>query len=502
MLSQNDIIYFVLTDRFYDGDQKNNFDVDKSNPFAYHGGDFAGIIKKIPYLKNLGITALWITPVYINIHMADKKFYGYHGYWPLDFEKIDPHLYTEKPGREPGSKAYLKDLADELHRHNIKLVLDMVVNHTGYNHPGLVNDPSSKIKADWFNEANLSFEQSEEHGRMMGLPDLDQDHPEVADYFANVILDWIEDTGIDCIRMDTVKNVERVFWQRFKTVVKGKHPNVSLLGEVLENDVDRLAEFQKYFAFDSLFDFPLQSVINDIFIYGASLNILASSGLSGAQGLIDKDSHYTNHNRLVTLLDNHDLPARFITKAMQACGGDKKKAAEMLKLAMTFMMTTRGIPQIYYGTEIALEGGADPDNRRDMPWEIFKDDEPLEQYSIERDVFLHTKNLIKLRKENESLQFGTLTTLYADNFIYAYLREFRGNAIITVINNGSASMPVPLDISIEYNANIPPRVINLFKGKKLINFIDTHSPLIPVKNGRFSVSLAGKTAAVYGIAWE
>jgi alpha-amylase len=115
MLTQDDIIYFVVTDRFANGDHDNDADVDPSNPHGYHGGDFMGIVERIPYLQNLGVTALWITPVFEQIHLPEYGKWGYHGYWPLDFEKVDPHLYRPKPGIPTGSKRYLKDLVDQLH---------------------------------------------------------------------------------------------------------------------------------------------------------------------------------------------------------------------------------------------------------------------------------------------------------------------------------------------------------------------------------------------------
>jgi alpha-amylase len=131
---QNDIIYFIITDRFY-GLENPGFKskIDKTNPFKYHGGNFEGIIEKIPYLKKLGITALWITPVYLQIDI--EKVDGYHGYWAVDFNSINPSLYLKNAKYKDGSKEYLKDLVDKLHENGIKLILDMVVNHTGYAHP-------------------------------------------------------------------------------------------------------------------------------------------------------------------------------------------------------------------------------------------------------------------------------------------------------------------------------------------------------------------------------
>ena len=496
MLSQDDIIYFILTDRFYDGDPGNDFDVDLNNPCAYHGGDFNGIIKKIPYLKTLGITALWITPVYENTNLPQKNSWGYHGYWPKDFEKIDPHLYSPVAGIPEGSKQYLKLLANALHENGIKLILDMVVNHVGYNHPVFRQEKGTRIKESWFNRPGLL---TDEEVFLAGLPDLDQHNMEVADYFINVTLDWIEETGIDCIRMDTVKNVEHIFWYYFKTYVKGKYPDVSLLGEVLVTDIDELSQFQQHFAFDSLFDFPLQKAIKEVFIEEGSFNILARPGLSDAEipGILNKDNVYTNHNRLVTLMDNHDLPMRFISGILSRYGNDRQIALAVYKMVITFMMTTRGIPQIFYGNEFGMEGFADPDNRRDMPWKILGEDfSPRDEYGFEKEIFLHIKKLIAFRKENQALCWGSLVTLYADCFIYAYLREFRGNVVIVAMNNGHDPMAEPLGIDITNNSNIPQRVRDLLENSLLPDFLGS-SGSIRIQNGQFSIKLDGKTSAIH-----
>ncbi len=497
MLRQNDVIYFLLTDRFYDGDPNNNADVDLNNPYAYHGGDFSGILKKIPYLKNLGVTAIWITPVYKNLHNLAYKHYGYHGYWPLDFDAVDPHLYTPRPGRKDGDKAYLKDLVDELHANDLKLVLDMVVNHTGYDHPGLRDDPSTPIRTTWFNHASHT---SDEEGRMWGLPDLDQDNPEVADYFVSSILDWIDKTGLDCIRMDTVKHVERTFWQQYKQYVRGKYPNVSLIGEVLAGDIGLLSSYQKFFAFDSVFDFPLQFALSDVFLRDASPRLLARPGLSPQEppGVLDRDSEYTNGNRLVTLLDNHDLPRRFMSDCLGRANGDVAVARRLYLLALSFLLTTRGIPQIYYGTEIGMEGGGDPDNRRDMPWDVFGDNlEPRPEREGEALIFKHMQRLLRLRRENEALTYGSLITLYVDDFLYIYLREFQGEFAIVAINNGWLPMTEPVRVAIAGNSAIPPRTKRLVETNALVDYLKADGPLTHVQNGDLWIKVEGKSAAVY-----
>lgn len=499
MLTQDDIIYFIITDRFFDGDPDNNQDVEITNPTGYHGGDFQGIIDRIPYLQNLGVTALWITPVYENSHLSEHGSWGYHGYWPLDFEKVDSHLYSPKPGVPAGSKRYLKDLVDQLHAAGIKLILDMVVNHTAYNHPGLSGDPSTPIKPHWFNHPHSEHEVGDVGSWMAGLPDLQQDQPEVADYFVGVIADWIAETGVDCIRMDTVKNVEGIFWHYYKTVIKGHFPQTTLLGEVLDFDIDRLSAFQRHFAFDSLFDFPLQRAIEQSFIFGDSLTAITapySSLIHPGSGVLDRDNMYTNHNKLVTLLDNHDLRARFLTLALEHSGGHRGWAVQTLILALTLMLTSRGIPQIYYGTELGLEGGADPDNRRDMPWHLLPNGlEPSDEHAEAALIFQATKQLIGIRKESAALKYGSQLTLYVNDAHYVYIREYRDEWVIVAFNLTNEDMTEPLHVSFSDNDILPPRLKEAMANQQYVDIL-RQVPSGHMDNMQLSLTLKARSASI------
>src|SRR5512133_95230 len=223
-ISQQDIIYFLITDRFYGIPNPAFPTVDKKDPLAWHGGNFDGIKEKIPYLKKLGITALWITPVYLQVSRPEHDAQPYHGYWTLDFNKVDPHLYIDK-GYEHGSRKYLKDLADELHRNGIKIILDVVVNHAGYDHPGHtgIGENPTPIRQGWFNSDSLSVNENLIKGELSGLPDFNLDNTDVIDYHIQSLLGWISEAGIDGIRMDTAKHVERGFWNYFKTQLRGMY---------------------------------------------------------------------------------------------------------------------------------------------------------------------------------------------------------------------------------------------------------------------------------------
>jgi glycosidase len=493
-LQQNDVIYFILTDRFYGApNAASSIGINKNDPLAWHGGNFDGIIEKIPYLKNLGITALWITPVYLQMQTPCIKAQPYHGYWALDFNAVDPHLYKKKSRYKAGSKKYLADLVKKLHDNGIKVILDMVVNHTGYDHPGTTNAENNPtpIRSDWFNHDPDHYDAVKTS--LSGLPDLNLDNIEVIDYQIKTIASWIKDTGIDVIRMDTAKHVERGFWNYFKTQLRGIFPNVSLLGEVLVFDIDELTNFQKFWGFDMLFDFPVQRAIQDVFIYNCGMNVFYSPFNAGS-GIFEKDTNYSNHNRLVSLLDNHDLPGRYFTVALNFFK-DKRKAVDSLKLALTLIFTTRGIPQIYYGTEIGMEGGYDPDNRRDFEWnKINANNQVDSSFPLEKDIFEHTQKLIQLRKNNAALYCGSFVCLYVDYFICIYLSYCFDNVVITAIHNGNLDMNNNVSVSISNNTMIPKRIKDKLKDSTLTCALSSQT--ISVTNGQFNIKMKTKNSMV------
>jgi glycosidase len=495
-LTQQDVIYFVVTDRFYGvphTDPAIRASLDPADPQRYHGGNLDGLREKIPYLSQLGVTAVWITPVYLQTHLPAAD--GYHGYWALDFNAVDPHLYVGKEKHQRGSKLFVRDLARALHEAGMKLVLDMVVNHTGYGHPGVTNaSPNpTPIRGHWFNRAGVSCGQDETQGELSGLPDLDLDNKDVSDYHIRTILDWIRATGIDAVRMDTAKHVERVFWNDFKTQVKGLHPEVGLLGEVLEFDIDRISQFQKYWAFDSLFDFPMQRAMQKVFVDGDSLETFVSPFDRG-EGLLEKDGAYTNHNMMTTLLDNHDLPARFMTLLVDRIG-DRVAAARAFRLALSFQFAVRGIPQIYYGTELGLEGGADPDNRRDFEWaKLDERHEVRAEFPREKAIYDHLRRLIRVRRESPALTAGGFACLYVDCFVLVFARCVEDDVAIVAIHNGWQDMPASIPVSIGDNPHLPTRIRERLADGELVCALT--GAKVRAQEGRFELRMPGKTALI------
>jgi glycosidase len=521
MITQDDIIYFIMTDRFFDGDPNNNLNIDKTNPQLRHGGDLKGIQSKFAYLQNLGISTIWITPVYLNISGIPGS-QPYHGYWPKDFTVIDDHLYTSG-AHAVGDKKYLKDFVDACHATNFKVVLDVVVNHTGYDNGQQIFPP------DWYRNIPADPDFS-------GLPKLDLANSTVVDFFINNLMDWIETSGIDGLRMDMARNIGgytnrpgqklkdpdfNKFWYFYKSIVKGKFPHIFIVGEVFDSsftDIDENATFQDQSDLNSIFDFPLRERIKDVIIYDRPFTDIARPRLNDNEtsGILDLDDpsgggYYTNANRLMTLLDNHDLDRRIMSEIRTRFTGDGNKTFSFQVAAMmyAFLFTIRGIPQIYYGSETGLEGyknfgGSDNDYdlRRDFPWQLIAaNNNVLANFADESGLFQTIKKLISFRRNSDALKYGVVITLWVDNFVYAFLRYFRDKVVIVVFNNGYQPMQFPLQIPIGKSAArdsqpLPDRIIDLLSNTKLVNIFDA-TELVSLQNGLFPVLVNGKSFKIF-----
>src|SRR5689334_893654 len=443
--SPADVLYLIMIDRFADGDPTNNGDLyDRRNKFYYHGGDLQGVIDHLAYLKDLGVTAIWLTPWYDNYDRLneielkeDKPSTGFHGYNPQDFYRVEEHF---------GSFAKLRELVDAAHRHGIKIIQDEVMNHTGPYHPW-VDDPPTPT---WFNGTKAqhlknSFQtwvlhdpravESLKRETMEGwfldfLPDLNQHDPEVSRYLIQNTLWWIGTTGLDGIRMDTWQYVPNSFWRDWTTAVKLEFPQFRVVGEVKDGDVVHTSFFQGGrvrfdgvdSGLDSLLDFPLFYPIRHAFAEGKPIDEIPK--------MLAKDYLYTNPEILVTLLGGHD-DGRFMS--------EKGATIEGLKLANAFVLTTRGVPQLYYGDEIAMEGGDEPTTRGDFPGG-FKGDK-RNAFSAggrtkdEQELFEYIRRLTTLRRDLEPLQSGALVNLYVAEQQYAYARTLNHDAVVVVFNN-------------------------------------------------------------------
>jgi alpha-amylase len=465
---QDQIIYFVFTDRFSNGDTSNDFNVKPNDPWAYHGGDLQGVINKLDYIKDLGATTIWITPPMDNRDNAFKadfgggKFqdiWGYHGYWFKDFYAVDEHL---------GNMAKMQELVKKAHAKGIKVLIDIVVNHLDYDHEFAKdkNNPQGKYY-NWFhhfgkiqdNEWNNPWKV--ENGELAELPDLAQENPDVTDYLIKASKWWIQQTGTDGFRIDTVKHVGHDFWKTYAPQIhQFAGPDFLLLGEVYDGNPEVNASYIND-GLDSTFDFPFYYAIKDVFGQGKSMKQLAT--------LFAKDSAYPNPNMLSPFIDNHDVP-RFLHDA-------GPNGVAKLQLAMSLIMTMRGMPMIYYGTEVALPGGPDPDNRRDMPW------------NSRNSAFTnYIKKLTSVRKANVALRRGRQLEMWQDDQVYAFLRTTGSpnTEVITVLNNSDRSETRTIQIREESK---------MADGTALANLIGTDG--VTVKDRTITVTLAPKEAKIF-----
>ena len=455
--SPSDVLYLTMIDRFNDGDKSNNDPpqsrgiYDPKNKFYYHGGDLQGVIDRLPYLKDLGITAIWLTPWYDNYDRLNqielkegKPSTGFHGYNPQDFYAVEEHF---------GTLAKLKELVDAAHRSGIKIIQDQVVNHTGPYHPW-VDDPPTPT---WFNGTKSNHlknvfqtwvlhdprpveqlkRETMEGWFLDFLPDLNQHDREVSRYLIQNTLWWIGVSGLDGIRMDTWQYVPNEFWRDWNAALKREFPNFKVVGEVKDGDVVHTSFFQGGrvrfdgidSGLDSLLDFPLFYSVRHAFAEGKSIQAIPAT--------LARDYLYTNPDILVTLLGGHD-DGRFMSEKGATIAG--------LKLANAFVLTTRGVPQLYYGDEIAMTGPDEPTTRGDFPGGP--------RTREERELFDYIKRLIALRRELAPLRTGRLVNLYVSEQQYAYAR----GPVIVAINNDDKQAEISFDTDFADGTRIHDRL--------------------------------------------
>lgn len=449
---KDDVIYFALLDRFSDGDRSNNHQVNRGNPTAYHGGDIQGLIDKLDYLQDLGVTSLWVSPILDNDDqkLGETDLWGYHGYWTKDFGKVEEHFGSYEKARELVTKA---------HARGMKVLLDVVANHAGYEFPykearyqgwfhGHGNIPNGKWDDPWWSE----------NGSLFGLPDFAQEKPEVANFLTSTYMSWADRLDLDGFRIDALKHVPQNYWTQFiSTAHAKKGPGFLMLGEILHGDPGVVASYQRNSKFDSLFDFPLYYTLDEVFAKGGSMRKLGER--------FAQDRAYPDASMLSPFLDNHDVP-RFLSQA----GGDLSK----LKLALACVLTVRGIPMLYYGTEVGMAGAHEPDNRRDMAW---GSNESMRAY---------TKALLAIRKSSPALQHGKQLEMWQDEAIYAYARQTGSDEAIVVLNNDTRSQTRAISLRAESKLTDGTRLVDQLTGEA-----------VTIAGGKLSVSLNGKQARIF-----
>ena len=429
--SPADVMYLIMPDRFADADPAGNHlsnfkdPDDRSLPRAYHGGDLRGIEQHLDYLQSTGITTIWTTPLYDNT--ANQSRDTYHGYSATDMFAVDPHL---------GTLADYQHLARAAHSRGMKIVLDTVPNHVGPGSPWVADPPTP----DWFHGSAAHHTPVDDDfasvvdphatpARRVAcldgwfanvLPDLNQGNPLVARYLIQNAIWWVESVGLDGLRIDTFPYVPRSFWHLFHEQLHSLYPALTTVGEVFNRDPTLTSFFAGGEArtgsdgtvdtgLYTPFDYPMYFALRDTLLRHAPMTELA--------GVLRQDSLYPHPERLVTFLGNHDT-GRFLS--------EPGATPATLHLAFGLLATMRGMPQIYYGDEIGMTGGDDPENRHDFPGGFPGDrgDAFTSQGRTrpEAAIYQGLTALLKLRQSSPALQSGDQQNLLADQTAFAFVR--------------------------------------------------------------------------------
>ncbi len=427
------VLYFVILDRFADGDPGNNRSVDRAAKGAFHGGDLAGLRQQLDEIAGLGATALWITPLVKNIdgYVTGAGFpdWAYHGYWADDFEALDPRF---------GSEAELRALVEEAHARGLEVLLDVVYNHVGYGSRYLT-DPRTR---GWLRSEELGTCGTDDLTLCVaGLPDLRTENSEVAAYLLGAHLSLARRVALDGFRLDTVKHVDHSFWrQHRRTSRETLGVDFFLVGEVWGGDAKSLDPWFAGDEMDAGFDFSFQ---------GSVVGWLSGRGRTVAfdRYLRSREAVRPGY-RLAHFLSSHDVPG-----ALYLLGGDRGR----FRLAVVLQMTVAGVPTIAYGEEVGRSSGDWPDNRSDMPW----GDRPiLPGAGLARDESLREdyRRLIAVRRAHRALQVGRHDSLSSAGDLLVFARRSEeGDAVVVAVNRGAEPARVEIAVPEPWQAETAAR---------------------------------------------
>lgn len=446
-----DVVYLVMPDRFANGDSTNDSDqrmaerVNRKSPNGRHGGDIQGITGKLDYLKDLGVTAVWNTPLWEDNAPANS----YHGYAATDFYKIDPRY---------GSNDEYVLLAAACHSRHLKLIMDVVPNHCSIYHPWLSDLPTR----DWIHVQPAKYKRSlsisawtdpyvsdidyvlnKDGWFTEKMPDLNQDNKKVLKYLIQNTIWWIESADLDGLRVDTYPYSEKQRIAEWTKAITDEYPAFNIVGEVWQSNTASVAYWQKdaYNAdhynshLPAVMDFPLMEQMWESFNEDSTKR---DKGIRKLHSTLGMDYLYANRDNIMTFLDNHDTE-RFGSVAGNDIG--------LVKLGYTFLLTTRGIPQIYYGSEILASGGsANSGNRPDFPGGWLTDSRNAFSDSgrtiTENELFHHIQRLLLWRKNSPVVWKGKLKHFKPENSLYVYFRYDDHSRVMVLLNNSGVEKKV------------------------------------------------------------
>lgn len=472
-----DVLYLIMPDRFANGDTANDVipgmkdqRVDRKEQYARHGGDFKGIEQNLDYIADLGVTAVWLNPILEN----DMPDGSYHGYAATDYYQVD---------RRFGTNEAFVSLVDQAHQKGLKIVMDMIFNHCGSEHYFFTDRPSK----DWFNFPE-GFEQTSYNTTpqydpyhsdydktkavngwfVESMPDLNQRNRHVARYLIQNSIWWIEYSGIDGIRQDTHPYVDFDMIARWCKEVTEEYPDFNIVGETWYSNNTAIAYWQKDSKLAapknshlrSVMDFPLMNVMNKAF----EEETVNYGGLNQLYEYLGQDILFPNPMDLLIFLDNHDT-SRFMRAQEQVTHFNR------FKQAFAFLLTTRGIPEIYYGTEIAMVGdkaNGDGTLRADFPGGWLSDERnaftPEGRTAIENQTFNYLRKLLHWRKGNMVIAKGSLKHFSpAATGVYVYERKYQDKSVVVLLNGRDKEVELPLEV---YREVLPRQIaVNVIDGK-------------------------------------
>jgi neopullulanase len=485
-----DVLYLIMPDRFANGDLSNDsLDgvlADRTKPNARHGGDFKGITDHLDYIKDLGATTIWLNPVQEN-----KSRYGsYHGYAITDFYKVDPRF---------GSNEDYSLLIEKIHSKGMKLVMDMIFNHCGSSH-WWMNDIPSK---DWINStdtytqtthyiwtvmdvhASESDKKSFQDGWFSrGMPDLNQRNPHLAKYLIQNCIWWIEYSRIDGIRQDTYSYADYDFMAKWCKEIFDEYPQFNIVGETWYNRGAGPAWWQanselnnKNSNLKTVMDFSLTFIMQKAFEPDLKPVLGELRGVSALYEEISQDFIFPDPNNLLIFAENHDLPRFF---------KNDETDLKRYKQALAFLLTTRGIPQIYYGMELLM---TDP-NRKDFPggWpnDSINSFSPSGRTPIQNEAWDYLQKLLQWRQTNVAVSQGKLIHFAPDgeSNVYVYARIKDDKTILVLINGSSVEKTIQMKRFSEV-------ISNFAYGKDIItgNKMDIRNSLTIPASGEYILEL-------------
>lgn len=466
--TSSDILYLIMPDRFADGDISNNDveeltfhePVNRNNPNGRHGGDLKGIENHLGYIDSLGMTAIWLNPVLEN----DMPGGSYHGYATTDYYKVDPRL---------GTNEEYAALIKKTHDRGMKVVMDMIFNHSGSEHPWMRDMPSK----DWYNHpdgklmtdfhlstvndpyaSDYDYERTVRGWFVSSMPDLNQNNPHVMKYLIQNSIWWIEYSKIDGIRMDTYPYAEMEPMAQWIKDVQMEYPDYNIVGECWYNDVAGTAFWQGGNCLSAkgnpelptVMDFPTMMIANSSF-HG---DTQYGKGLNEIYNRLSLDYLYANKQKVLTFLDNHDTD-RFLR--------EKPSNLASWKQGIAFLLTTRGIPQIYYGTELLMFGSkkrTDGDIRLDVPGGFPGDSHneftPEGRSALQNEAYNFLSRIAQWRKGNDVIARGSLKHFMPDNGMYVYERSLDDKRVIVIMNGTDRTLDIDMS---KYKEIIQPGMV-------------------------------------------